>query len=881
MRFAQVLALRLRSLLRRNRVEGELDDEMRFHLEQQIAANIASGMSPGEARYAALRSFGGVEQMKEECRDARALGWAEDLARDLRFAARNLRKSPAFTSIAVLTLAIGISATVAVLAVMNAAVRPRLPYPAAERLMDLYHRNQKVSWDYAEFLPVAVWREWRAQNRTFDDIAAYTWIERQNLSGVGEAARVRTSRVSANTFSVLGLSPLLGRSFREEETDRVVILSYPFWQRDLQARHDVIGQTIQLDRQAYTVIGVLPDGFQLSALADRFDLLLPLDTTSPDAARRDISSVDAIGRLRAGVSPQAAQSDLSALARRQAELYPATDSGWDANVIPLAADLAPFARTRLTVFLGLAALVLVIACLNVALLLLARGESRRQHVLVRMALGARRRQLAGVIVAESLLVVTAGAALGIALASQATRALIAFTPPQLLGNLRRAPLDFTVLAASVLLALVAAAAVTTLPALLLTRGNLSQLLGRASARVIGAQRWRLPLVAGEIAVGLALTICAGLLVRSLNAVAKVDLAFDPHDVVTAQVALDPVGYSSPASRTAFFDRLLESLRARPGMEVSAGSSLPIGGSWVGNMVDLPGQTSARDDLPYCLSAFVYPDYFATLRIPLAAGRSFSAADSDPVVVINETMAKKFFPGRDAVGQVLIFRPNENAAYNGASPGPRRVVGVVRDTQSNTVLYNSHPGCVAFFPYAQNPSASLAVVVRSAAPEASGTALRAAVARLDPAEPVYNISTMDDEVARAFGTWRFQSWFGSLAAAIALLLAALGIYGLVSHSVQQRTHEIAIRMAVGAQPGQEVRRMAWQAAAAVSCGIAAGVPLAFATTRTLASLLFQVKPLDAASFAAGALVLAASAALASYLPARRATRIEPLAALRHE
>ena len=881
MRLSQILALRLRSLFRRGRVEGDLDEELRFHLEQQIASNLASGMTPAEARYAALRSFGGVEQMKEECRDARALGWLEDFARNLRFAARSLRNSPGFAAVAVLTLAIGIGATTAVLAVMNAVLLPRLPYPAPGRIMDVYSRSQKVAWDYAEFVPVAAWREWRAQNHTFDDIAAFTWAERLNLSGAGEAARVRASRVSPNIFSVLGIAPSLGRGFTDAESGRVAVLSYPLWKRTFDGRSDVVGRTIQLDRASYIIIGVLPQGFQLSALTDRFDLLLPLEVSGADAIRRDIRSVIAVGRLRNGVSQQAAQADLSAIAREQARLYPATDAGWDTNVIPLTTDLLPFARTRLTVFLGLAALLLLIACLNVAVLLLARGESRKQQTLVRIALGARRRQLAGSVIAESLLIGALGSALAIALASQATHLLLAYMPSEFLNHVAAAPLDLRVLGAAILLALVATALVAILPALLLSRGNLNEMLGHASARLASGQRWRLPLVGGEIAVGLALTVCAGLLVRSLDAVGKVDLGFDPHNVVSAQVALDPVAYASPASRVAFFDRLLESLRARPGLEVAAGSSLPIGGSWVGNMVSVPGQKDPDGDLPYCLSALVYPDYFRTLRMPLLAGRSFSDADSDPVAVINETMAKKFFPGRDPVGQMLIFRPNQNLAYNGATPGPRRVIGVARDTQANTVLYNSKSSCVAFFPYRQNAAASMAVIVRSPDPEAAIPALRAAVAQLDPAEPLYNVSLMDDEVDRAFGSWRFQSWFASLAAAVSLLLAALGVYGIVSHSVQRRTHEIAIRMALGGQPAHEVRRMAWQAAGAVAAGIVGGVLLATSFTHALASMLFEVKPFDVFSFVEGALVLAAAAAIASYLPARRVTRVDPLIALRHE
>ena len=868
------------------RKQQELNDEIESHLCVSAQDRVARGEDPTRAAQSARRELGNATLIRETIRDQWGWRWLETLLQDLRYAFRMLRRSPGFTAVAILTLALGIGANTAILAVMKAVFWPNLPYPHPAQLADAYNRNLKVGWDYAEMVSIPLLRDWQQRNHSFVDLAATSSSQYFNLSGAGEAARVRTIKVTPNIFYVLELQPLLGRGFREDEAapgrDHVAILSDHLWKDKFGARSDIIGQTIHLSRESYTVVGVLPENFQLGTFAGRAELLLPLDLVGPDAARREDRDVFPIGRLKPTVSVLAAKADLSAITEQLAKSYPSTDGGWGANVISLHDDLVPFGSAQLAIFLGLAALVLLVACLNIAVLSSAQAETRRQEFAIRAVLGASRARLVCQSLCESALLSILGAACALFLASWGTKLLIRYTPPDFLNDIHAAPLDMSVLAAAVGMCVLTIVLIGLLPAISSFGASLNRWLGRGSSRVARSQRGYVVLVGGEIAIGLALVVGAGLLARSLQAISRLDVGFDPRNIVSARVTLDPVAYPSSASRLAFFNRFLAGLPGRSDLSVSAASALPLYDTgWLGNLVSVPGKPADASSLPSCSSVFTYPAYFSTLGTPILMGRDFTANESDPVVIVNEAFARTFFPGQNPIGKLVLFLPNVNVAYSGASTGARRIIGVVKDTRDNAVRYNAPTFETAFFPYAQNPVSSLDIIVRSSSSTAAVALLRQQAAQLDPSEPLYSVQSMSDDWQRAFGSWRFQTLFGSLAAALALLLSAIGVYGVVSHSVKQRTREIGIRIALGGQSSHVIRAMMSRVSLAIALGIACGLLGAFALTRRLASLLFQVAPFDLASFVAGAVVLVAIAVLAAYIPARRATKVDPMVALRYE
>src|SRR5215469_3010927 len=868
------------------RKQQELNDELESHLRMSAQERVARGEDAISAHQSAVRELGNQTLVRESARDQWGWRWLEALVQDLRYAFRLLRKSPGFTAVAILTLTLGIGANTAILAVMRAVFWPKLPYPRPEQLADAYNRNLHISGDYAEMVSIPLLQDWQQRNHSFADLAATSSSEYLNLSGAGQAARIRTIKVTPNIFSVLELEPLLGRQFRENEAapgrDHVAILSYSLWKNTFRGRSNIIGQTIHLSRESYNVIGVLPENFQLGNFLERAELLLPLDLVGPDAARRDLRSIFPIGRLKAGVSVPVAKADLSAIADQLAKNYPSSDGGWSANVVSLHDDLVPFGSAQLYIFLALGLLVLLVACLNIAVLLSAQAESRKQEFAIRAVLGASRARLVRQSLCESALLSVLGTAGAMLFASWGTSLLIRYTPPDFLNNIHSAPMDLPVLAATVGMCVLTVVLIGLLPTLSSFGTSLNQWLGRGSSRIARSQRGYVVLVAGEIAIGLALVVGAGVLARSLQAISRLDVGFNPQDIVSARVTLDPVAYSSNVSRVAFFNRFLAGLQGRSDLSVSAASSLPLSDAgWLGNQVSVPGANSTPKDSLGCSSAFVYRGYFAILRTPILMGRDFTASESEPVVIVNEAFVHTFFPGQNPIGKLVEFWPNANVSYNGASSGIRRIIGVVKDTRDNAVRYNAPTFETAFFPYAQNPVPSLAVIVRSSSSSAAVALLRQQAAQLDPSEPLYGVQSMSDEWRQAFGSWRFQTLFGSLAAVLALLLSAIGIYGVVSHSVRQRTREIGIRIALGGQSPNIIRAMMKRISLAIAAGLACGLLAAFALTRDLSSLLFHVAPFDPATFILGAILLMAVALLACYIPARRAMRVDPMVALRYE
>jgi putative ABC transport system permease protein len=875
------LVWEIRAFFRRDHMRAEADEELRAYLDTSVHEQVRAGLTPEEAHRVARAEMGSIEAIKEAMGDAAWGTTLESLVRDVRYALRALRRSPGFTAVALLSLALGIGATTAILSVINAVLLPRLPYARPVELIDVYNLNLQVASDREEFVSIARWRDWQQRSHSLVDLAAFTDPTAFNLSATGEAVRVRGAAVSANMLGVLGLRPSLGRGFLAEETslgrNHVVMLSNRLWSTSFHGRREILGQAIQLDRERYTVVGILPPDFQLGTLRSNVDLLLPLALTGPDASRRDRASVDLIGRLKPGVSAEAARADLTSISEQLATLFPETDQGWGVTVVPLRADLEPIILSRLEIFLGLAALLLLVACVNVAVLMIARAESRRQQLRIRAALGASRGQLLRYRVSEALVISCGGGALGVLVSRLGVHALIAGSPPRLF-DVTAAPVDGRILCAVLGLS----ALVTVL------LGGLSGLAptGELTVAVHGVaprQRWQTVLVGAEIALSLALVAAAGLLAKSLHAISTFDIGFDLNHLAYARVTLDPAMYPSDADRIAFVERLTGDLEGQPLLRVAAGSAAPFGSEWVGNLVQVPGRASHSDahGLPYCFSAFVLPSFFRTLGNPIVEGRDFHATEAEPVVIINQTFARQLLPGEDPIGRSLMFLPNNNVAYNGAASGLRRIIGVVRDVDENRLSYNRPTSCAAFFPYAQNPVVSIDIFVRSSNEAAAISAVRSEVARLDPAEPLYNVHSERELVDRSLRTWQFQSWFAGLAAAIALLLSAIGVYGTVSHAVRQRTREIGIRMALGGLPPTIIRAMMKEPVWATLGGACLGLFGAWALSQQLASLLFQATAFDPGVFVASAFVLITVGLLAGFLPARRATTLDPLAVLKSE
>jgi predicted permease len=880
MKILRRLLGRARAGFRKGDLEARMDEEMRFHLDMQTRENIEVGMSSAEARRAAIRSFGGVEQVKETCRDQRRVVWLEDVFQDLRYGARMLRRSRGFTAVTVLTLGLGIGACVAIFSVVDAVLLRPLLFPGSDRLV-VFQETNLPRWS-AGSIKVAPGKyfDWQKQAQSFEGLAAKQEVS-FNLTGLGEPVRVSAARITANMLSMLRVRPVLGRDFDGDEDapgkEKVVILSHGFWARQFGGRQEAIGQTIRLDDRPFTVVGVMPPGFELDGPRDLFTPA----AFGPEAREdRDRHTTDVFGRLKRGVTLAQAQGEMAAVAARIAKQYPARDGVWGVQVTPMLEARVGEVRRLLLSLLGAVAFLLLIACANVANLLLARATGRTREIAVRAALGARRGRVVRQLLTESMLITVFGGLLGLVFAGGGMRALLALAP-DILPRSREIAVDWRALALACALALTTGVVFGVAPAFGATRLKLDEALregGRGTGETPRRQRLRGALVVSEVAIAIVLLIGAGLLMRSFARLQAVQPGFEPHGALSFAVTLSQEKYGSEEKQRAFIDDALGRLSALPGVEAAAATwSLPFT-SARGPMIFLDVADRPSTGARYVTSYYpITPDYFRAMGIPLRRGRYFDrrdTADAPRVAVINEAAARRYFPGQDPIGKRIRVDVTSQAWWE--------IVGIVGDVKHGKL--DAEVPAQTYEPMAQRPRlGGLTFVVRGAGPSPTAltAAMRAAIQSVDRDQPIANVRTLDSWIAESIARQRFAMTLFTVFSGMALLLAAIGIYGVMAYSVSQRTGEIAIRMALGAHTGNILRGVFAQGGRLIALGALAGVIGALLLTRFLEKMLFNVSTHDPVTFGAIVVLLAAVAIVACLLPARRASKINPMLALRAE
>ena len=800
------------------------------------------------------------------------------ILQDLRHGARLLLRSPGFTVVAIAALAIGIGANTAIFSVVNTLLVQRLPYRDADRLAIVWEHNIPRDRKNNVVAP-ANFLHWRDMNQTFEDLAAVSISFSMTLTGKGEPEELQTQLLTAEVFPILGVQPAIGRGFTPDEIQpdsRVVVISDRLWKRRFSGDPGMLQKSIVVQGTPYSVVGVMPPGF--SFLDKNVDLWLPFGFTAQTRTPRG-RSIQVVGRLKTGVPFARAQDDMRRVAADLTAKFPDFNTGWSARVVPLRDQLTGEVRPSLAVLAGAVAFVLLIACANVANLLMARATARQRELAVRAALGAGRARLIRQLLAESLVLSMAGGFCGLLLAWWALNFLRAVVAEQLpIQRLEMVGIDGWVLAFTLGASLLCGLVFGVVPAVSAAGINLNDSLkegGRTGSATRG-NRTRSTFVVVEIALALVLLVGAGLLIRSFKHLLDVNPGFDPSRTVTMRLSLPSSRYGGEGQREQFFSRFFEHVGALPGVDASGSISwLPLSGAGAATSMVIVGQpTPPKGQEPVTDVRVISHEYLKAMGVPLLKGRLFNERDTTDLkgrVVINETMARRYWPGEDPIGKHV--RINWDDVED-------EVIGVVGDVKHASL--DGEVRAMTYWPYARNPYGTMTIAVRTAreAPVVVN-AIAGVVRQMDPDLVVANIKTMEEVVANSVAERRLTMVLLTIFAGAALLLAAVGIYGVVAYSVTQRTQEIGIRIALGAQRGDVLRMVVGQAMLLTIAGIAAGATGAFALTRLMTKLLFNVGPGDPLTFAAVAGLLAAVTALASYLPGRRATRVDPVVALRTE
>jgi predicted permease len=881
----RILAVRVRGLFGRSRRESELETELLSHLEAITEENIRRGMAPEEARRGARREFGGLEQTKELYRQQRGLPFLETFLEDIRFGTRMLAKNPGFTIVAVLTLALGIGANAAIFSVVDAVLLRPLAYKDADRLVTILHNGDN---------PVAVanYIDWRDQSSSFEAMGAADYWS-ANLSGIDSPEHILGLSVTQSLLPLLGVEPLLGRLFVAGEdqkgAEHEVILSYGLWQRRFAGDSKVVGKAITLDGQQYTVLGVMPRTFKFAPFwATRAEMWVP-NAFGDRIHSREGNSLRIFARLKRDVALSEARAEIATITARLEQKFPGTNR--DVMVTPLKQNVVGQVKAPLLLLLGAVGFVLLIACGNVAHMLLARSATRQKEIAVRTALGAPRKRVIRQLLTENLLLAAMGASAGLLLAVWGTRALVALSPVFL------PRVDTIRIDARVVLFLIAVTALTGVvfglaPAMQASAVNLTDTLkdgGRGGSDSHRRNRLRSFLVASEFALALILLIAAGLMVRSFFALQSIDPGFNPHGVLSMAVSVAGTEESEPHRRAIFYRQLIESLRTLPGLEAAGGiNHLPLAGDLWGWPFAIEGRgKSLPGESPLAVYRVVMPGYFETMRLAVLRGREIAASD-DPsapgVVLINEKAAREYWPGENPLGKHITFDDDQRA-----SPTWLTVIGIVRDAKQGDWAQAPYPEVYlaalqngGFLGESESHASYITLVVRTRGnPAALSGLIKNTVWSFDRNLAISEVLTMDDVVAEANAEPRFEMALLGVFAGVALLLAAVGIYGVMSYSVERRTHEIGIRISLGASRTDVLKLVVRQGMVLALAGSAAGIVGALLLSRLMTKLLYGILPTDPLTFTGVAVLLTFVALAANYLPARRATRVDPMVALRYE
>jgi putative ABC transport system permease protein len=811
----------------------------------------------------------------------------QGLIQDLRYGLRMLIKSPAVTAVAIIALMLGLGANTAIFSVVHAVLLRSLPYAEGDRLAIVWENRKSGKGNPQNVINLGNFFDWKDQNTVFSDMAAF-FDQNANLTGDGDPEEIPGQLATTNLFSLLGVNPIKGRAFAPDDgktgQPRVVVISYDLWQRRFGGDQSIVGRKITLNNQPNEIIGVLPPEVgwyvQKGSMISKAPQIWTPWQISNELRERHGRFARAVARLKPGVTIEQAQNEMNVIGARLEQQFPDFNTKWGVTVVPLRTQFTGEIRKPLLILLGAVGFVLLIACANVANLLLARAASRKREIALRAGLGASRWRIARQLLTESVLLSVFGGGLGLLLAVWGTKALLALSPPELL-DLRSAGVNVPVLLFTIGLTLITGIAFGLVPAFEASRFDINEPLKEGSKGIIGgtrAQRVRSLFVVAQVALALVLLIGAGLLMKSLNRLQSVEPGFDPNNVLTMRVNLPSRKYDTDPKLLNFFKQAIDQIQAIPGVE-SAGAinTIPFGGPHSGTGVEIEGQPKRPPGQGLGTGICVTDaNYFQTMRIPLKRGRLYTqqeALEMRHVVVVNEAFARENFPGQDPIGQrVTINMKDENQ--------PSEIIGIVGDNKHKGLDTEVEP--MAFWPHAELVYSSMTITIRmrSEGANVAGNA-RNVIHQLDPDQPIGEVITMNGMMARSVARSRFNSLLLAIFSVVALVMAAVGIYGVMSYAVLQRTHEIGVRMALGAQRRDVLTLILKQGIILAVTGVLVGLAGSFGLTRVISTLLFDVTATDKTTFAAVAFGLFAITFIASYIPAWRATRVDPLVALRYE
>jgi predicted permease len=874
MKLLREVPRRLRMLVHRREFDSDLEEEMQLHLELRQQELFESGMTADSARAAARRRFGNVTALKEKSLMAWGWEWFENLLQDIRLGLRMLRKSPGFTAVAILTLALGIGANTAIFSVINGVLLSPPPFKDSKQLVVMKEHDS---------LPNVM--EIQRQVRAFSQGGGIT-VDRMDYTGGTEPVQVRVGRINAGFLETLGVQPMLGRIIAPVEDvqggPRLAMVSNHFWQNYLSSDPHAVGAVIRLGGKSYTVIGVMPASFALPT--EHADVFVSLWVADPgEAADRAVHSMHTYWRLKEGVTLEQAQTEMAALDRRLAEQYPGEKKERRTHLVPLQEWLVGDVRPALLVLFGAVGLVLLIACANFASLLMVRAAAARQELVIRAALGAGRGRLIRKTLTESTLLSVLGGGAGLLLAHWGTRVLLALRPEELM-RLSGIKMDTRVLLFDLAISVLTGIVFGMGPAWMAARADVAEALkesGRSTTANTMGHTMRRILVTSELAVALVLLVGAGLLIKGFSRLRSMTPGFNSANVMTMYLQLPETRYHEIPKQNQFRRELLSRLNSLPGVQAAMVSDIPLGGNYVGHRLVIDGRPPvAAGSEPLVQTLSVMGDYFHVMQIPLRAGRDFTELDREAqplVAMVNEELVREFFLHENPVGARILW------AGDTGPPKWMTVIGVVGDVKHSGLNQPTDPA--VYTPFAQNDERwrrFMNIVIRTG--EASAglvEEVKKQIWSVDSQIPVSDVHAMDELIAVSLAQQRFNMLLLGLFAALALILAAVGIYGTMAYAVNQRRHEIGIRTALGAQRWDVLRLVLREGAKIALFGIAVGVAGALALTRLMASLLFEVKPTDPATFAGVAVLLALVALGACYIPARRAMRVDPMVALRYE